>query len=118
MNDLAPAIYRQRLLIEGTYGISVEEEKIKEFYNAIVAALGLTTYAAPLIHCSRGEGSIENQGFEAFQPLIESGIALYIWEQTQFLSMIIYTCKRFDEKEAISFVQHFFKLEPIAHKSF
>ncbi len=65
-----------------------------------------------------GEGKEINQGFDAFVPLIDSGIALYVWGNARFFSTVIYTCKRFDAKKAVRCVKGFFKAKKVAHQSF
>ena len=58
----------------------------------------LRTYGPPIIHSPEGVGKDRNQGYDAFVPLIDSGIAAYIWANEKFLSIVIYTCKKFDPK--------------------
>jgi len=55
-------------------------------------------------------GKEENQGFDAFVPLIDSGISAYVWSAHKFFSILIYTCKGFDEKSAIAYTKDFFKV--------
>ena len=64
----------------------------------------VTVHAAgeAIINSSLGQGKPENQGIEAFIPLIESGVALYTWQSSRFVSLIIYTCKAFDEAKALT----------------
>ena len=40
---------------------------------------------------ARSEGKEENAGFDAFVPLIDSGIPGYIWTAQNFPSVVIYT---------------------------
>ena len=118
MKDLAPNIMRQRLLIEGFYDIHVDEEVIKQFYKTITAALNLTTYGLPTIHATSGQGKEINQGYDAFVPLIDSGIYLGVWVNQKFLSTIIYTCKEFDEEKAVEVTKNFWKIKETATHSF
>jgi hypothetical protein len=50
-----------------------------------------------------GEGRVENAGYDAFVPLIASGISGYFWIGPRFLSFVLYTCKGFDESRAVAF---------------
>ncbi len=118
MQDIAPGIFRQRLLIEGIYAIDVEEETIHQFFTKLVQELRVTASGPAIVNSSLGKGSPENQGIEAFIPLIESGVALYTWRSAQFLSLIIYTCKAFDEKRALTTVRDFFQLSEMDWKTF
>jgi hypothetical protein len=118
MENLAPKITRQRLIIEGFFTIDVEKGSILEFFAGITKELNLRVYGKPTIHATSGVGKAENQGFDAFIPLIDSGIALYVWGNSKFFSTVIYTCKKFDEKKAVSFTKKFFGSKKVVSKSF
>ncbi|WP_242155957.1 S-adenosylmethionine decarboxylase [Aestuariivivens sediminis] len=119
MKNLAPDIKRQRLLIEGFYSIEVNESVIKRYFNEITHHLYLRIYGDPIIFSpSSFDGKKGNQGYDAFVPLIDSGISLYVWSPSKFLSLIIYTCKNFDEKEAIEFTNKFWKINEVEMMSF
>src|SRR3989338_10830731 len=102
MRNLAPNIFRQRLLIEGFYKIAVDNKVIENYFKEITKKLKLRMYGKPIIFSPGGIGKEENQVYDAFVPLIDSGIAVYIWSKAKFFSIVIYTCKSFDEKEAIA----------------
>ena len=107
----APDILRQRLLIEGYYRIGkVDEAKIGEFFKDITSRLSLRVYGEPIIFSPGGEGREDNQGYDAFIPLIDSGICLYVWTAKKFISAIIYTCKDFDEDAAVKAFTGFFDI--------
>ena len=115
----APEILRQRLLVEGYYGIgAVDETKIRAFFTFITGKLGLRAYGEPIIFSPGGEGKAENQGYDAFIPLIDSGICLYVWTGRKFVSSIVYTCKTFDEQAALSAFREFFDMGQMDAKSF
>lgn len=118
MKNLAPDIIRQRLLIEGFFNIELNEEKIKDYFKFITKKLNLRMYGNPIIFSPGGEGKKENQGYDAFVPLIDSGISLYVWSNRKFISLIIYTCKSFDEKIAIKETKDFFNIKEIESQSF
>jgi S-adenosylmethionine decarboxylase len=118
MKDLAPHITRQRLLIEGFYKIDVDEGVIKEFYKKLTGALGARTYGPPVIHHTGGVGKEVNQGYDCFVPLIDSGIYLGVWVNEKFLSMVIYTCKKFNVKKAVKVTKDFWKIKEVATNSF
>ena len=118
MQSIAPDIKRQRLLIEGFYGIDVNENAIKEFFSKIISDLNLKAYGDPIIFSPQSLGKEENQGYDAFIPLIDSGISLYVWTSKKFLSIVIYTCKDFDEEQAISSAKEFFNIETYVSKPF
>lgn len=118
MKDLAPHIYRQRLLIEGVYERDVAEVDVLTFFDAMLEGINMTAAGDPIVNSSLGKGKVENQGIEAFIPLIESGIALYTWESSKFLSLIIYTCKAYDDETALAITKDFFEIADMQYKSF
>lgn len=108
MKNLAPAIFRQRLLVEGYYTIDLTQTTLQAYLQGVAAHLNLRTYGEPVIFApASGMGKAENQGFDAFLPLIDSGISAYIWSGPKFFSIILYTCKGFDEQAAIAYTQEF-----------
>ncbi len=107
---LAPEVTRQRLLIEGYYTADVDHQAVAEYLHGIAAHLGLRTYGRPAIFAPAGQGRGENQGFDAFLPLIDSGISLYVWTGSRFLAVVLFTCKAFDEQAAIDYTREIFKL--------
>jgi len=118
MKDLAPNITRQRLLIEGFFSIDVNKQVLEQFFSVITNYLQLRMYGEPIIFSTSGEGKEENQGYDAFVPLIDSGISLYVWTDSNFLSIIIYTCKSFNNDKAIEKTISYFKIDKIEHKAF
>jgi S-adenosylmethionine decarboxylase len=111
MRDIAPDIFRQRFIIEGYYAIEVTKDKLKQYLLDIARHLDLRTYGDPIIFApAEGMGKAENAGFDAFVPLIDSGISAYIWSKATFFSIVIYTCKGFDEKAALAFTKDFFSV--------
>ncbi len=118
MKNLAPDILRQRFLMEGFVNIDVDKSVIENYFKKITDALSLRMYGEPIIFSPGGEGKAENQGFDAFVPLIDSGISLYYWSSAKFLSVVVYTCKSFDENKALDVTKEFFKIDETASQSF
>jgi S-adenosylmethionine decarboxylase len=118
MPRIAPEIVRQRLLVEGYFTTEVDEQRVEDFLHGIAAHLDLRTYGRPAIFAPGGEGSEDNQGYDAFLPLIDSGISVYVWSGPRFVSAVLFTCKAFDEDEAIAFTSDFFGLSTLEHCSF
>lgn len=118
MKNIAPHVFRQRLLIEGFYTIPVKSATIEKYFKHITKDLKLKMYGDPIIFSPGGQGKEENQGYDAFVPLIDSGISAYIWSSSKFASIIIYTCKGFNEKKAVAATKKFFKLQKTVHESF
>jgi len=118
MKNLAPNIIRQRLLIEGFYTININEEIIENYFKEITESLNLKMYGEPTIFSTSGKGKETNQGYDAFVPLVDSGISVYIWVNFKFFSIIIYTCNKFDEKKAIESTKEFFKSDQLESLTF
>ena len=109
MRNLAPDIFRQRLLIEGYYTGEMPGVRVRDYLTSVAAHLELRTYADPIVFSpASGMGRAENAGFDAFVPLIDSGISAYVWTQARFFSVLLYTCKGFDETEAVEFTRRWF----------
>ena len=118
MKDLAPEIVRQRLLIEGRYDGVIDASLVEAYLLGVASHLSLRTYGAPIIHAPAGLGKDENEGFDAFIPLIDSGISLYVWSAAKFFSVVLFTCKQFDTDAAIAFTREFFDVREIEASSF
>lgn len=110
LTDIAPDIFRKRLLIEGYFKAEVTEESLTNYFADITGKLNLKTYGAPIIHRTSGEGKSVNEGFDGFVPLVDSGIYIGVWVNPKFLSTIIYTCGEFDADKALEAVKDFFQL--------
>ena len=75
MRRLAPEIFRKRLLLEGFFTRApLNAEVLRDYFTFITGQLGLRTYGEPIVHETSGEGKAANQGFDAFVPLIDSGM--------------------------------------------
>ncbi|HUQ12410.1 MAG TPA: S-adenosylmethionine decarboxylase [Steroidobacteraceae bacterium] len=118
MRDLAPDIIRQRLLIEGLYGREINRGDVERYLVGVAAHLSLRTYGDPIVHAPGGAGKDENEGFDAFIPLIDSGISLYVWSKRRFFAAVLFTCKAFDEKAALDFTRESFGAKELEHRSF
>jgi hypothetical protein len=111
MPRIAPEIFRKRLLIEGYFAREdLDEQVIREYFTSITAQLGLRTYGEPIVHHTSGQGKAVNEGYDAFVPLIDSGIYVCVWSGPRFASVILYTCADFDEGRATELTKDFFAL--------
>jgi hypothetical protein len=110
LTSIAPEIFRKRLLVEGYFQSNMAESVLRDYFRHITGELGLRTYGDPIIHKTSGEGKDLNAGYDAFVPLIDSGIYIAAWVKPRFLSTILYTCGEFDEDRAVATIRDFFKL--------
>jgi hypothetical protein len=119
MKNLAPSIVRQRHLIEATYTKHpVTHADVVAFLTQLPTELNLRIYSEPVVYSPGGEGKEENQGYDGFVALIDSGISIYVWENAKFLSVVIYTCKAFDAAAAEAFVQSYFQTSELVSQAF
>jgi S-adenosylmethionine decarboxylase len=118
MRDLAPDIVRQRLLIEGLFDIEVDGAIVERYLIELAAHLNLRTYGKPIVHAPGDAGKDDNEGFDAFIPLIDSGISLYVWSRKRFFAVVLFTCKGFDLNAALQFTRKFFVARDLEHRPF
>ncbi|MHC1561803.1 S-adenosylmethionine decarboxylase [Actinomycetospora sp. C-140] len=118
MRDLAPDITRQRLLVEGFYTTPVDADDVRRFLLDLPAALDLRSYGEVTVHAPGGQGKDDNAGFDAFVPLIDSGISLYVWTARRFLALVVFTCTSFDAEVAVSFTRDRWGMTDVEHRAF
>jgi hypothetical protein len=118
MTSIAPDIFRKRLLIEGFYTVAINEQTIVDYFAHITSQLFLRTYGEAVVHSTSGTGKDENQGYDGFVPLIDSGIYIGVWTNRKFLSLILYTCKDFNDAVAVRKTNEFFKFTEMEHARF
>ena len=118
MENLAPDLKRQRLLIEGFFEGDVDEPRVRDYFVHICEQLNFTAYGDPIIASPKGLGKKENQGYDAFMPLIDSGISVYVWSSSKFFSIILYTCKEFDTDKVVQTTKSFWQSKKIVQMSF
>jgi len=108
---IAPEIFRKRLLIEGYFArATLDADAIRQYFAVITGRLGLRTYGEPIVHATSGQGKAANEGYDAFVPLIDSGIYVCVWSARRFVSVILYTCAEFDDGVATGATRDFFEL--------
>ena len=111
MARIAPEIFRKRLLIEGYFRRAVlDADAIRAYFTLVTSRLGLRSYGEPIVHATSGQGKAANEGYDAFVPLIDSGIYVCVWSARRFASVILYTCAEFDDTVAIEATRDFFEL--------
>lgn len=108
MKDLAPAILRQRLVIEGYPVKAISDVDIKTYLRELSEHIDMTQLIEPVTHRS------DQYGWAGWIHWETSGAHFYAWEQPiLFFSVDIYTCKSFDPQIAIDFTRTFFKASDI-----
>lgn len=113
MPDLAPTIYRQRLVIEGTCADPIDAPTIRRYLSGLSHVCGMNILLQPVTHHS------DRYGWAGWIHWDTSGAHFYAWEKPKvFFSVDIYTCKAFDPSEAVDFTRHFFAADEIVSKGF
>ena len=113
MKDLAPAIYRQRLVVEGIPARPIEAHDIVDYLSGLSKVLDMIDLIAPVTHRS------PKFGWAGWIHWETSGAHFYGWEEPQlFFSADIYTCKAFDADEAVRYTGDYFDAAQIASTGF
>lgn len=99
------------MLVEGYTKAAVDRQMLEAAMNGLAAHLGLRAYAAPVIFSPGSAARTDNQGFDAFLPLADSGISVYYWASARFVSVLLYTCARFDEAAAVEYLRGAFGID-------
>lgn len=111
--DLAPAIYRQRLVIEGYPAGPIADNEIIDFLSDLTGVLDMVPILTPVVSRS------DQYGWAGWIHWETSGAHFYAWEQpTLFFSVDIYTCKPFDAAVAAEFTAKRFRASDITTKAF
>jgi hypothetical protein len=101
--ELAPAIHRQRLVIEGIPAAPVGEHQIADYLRGLSDVCEMVTLIDPVTHRS------DRFGWAGWIHWETSGAHFYAWETPQlFFSVDIYTCKPFDGRAAVDFTAQTF----------
>jgi len=117
MKDLAPNIYRQRLVIEGLYTTEINPSKLRKFMKNLSTQLGMTIIYGPIVKNLAANINPIHKGFECILIWAESGTSVYTWENKNFFTVDIYTCKRFDVNTTVNFIRNFFEAKEIEFKN-
>jgi S-adenosylmethionine decarboxylase len=107
--DLAPEIFRQRLVIEGTPASPVTDRQIRDYLRGLSAVCEMTVLTDPVTHRS------DRYGWAGWIHWETSGAHFYAWERPRlFFSVDIYTCKPFEPAAAADFTHRFFDAHELA----
>lgn len=113
MKDLAPDIYRQRLVIEGYPNQAISGDEIADYLSQLSDVITMKRLITPVTHKS------ETFGWAGWIHWETSGAHFYAWEQPRlFFSVDIYTCKMFKPEIAVAFTRDFFNSSSIVWRSF
>ena len=116
MKDLEPKIFRQRLTIEAKYTKNISEKEIKLFLKDLAKHIKMRPITEPFIFSPNHILHPIHHGIAGFMGWAESGCSIYTWDKFKFLSVEIYTCKKFDIRSAVDFTKNFFKCKSIVFR--
>ena len=116
MKDLEPKIYRQRLTIEAKYNFIISEKVIKSFLIDFAKSIKMTPLTKPFIFTPNKIKHPIYHGIAGFMGWAESGCSIYTWDKFNFLTIEVYTCKKFEILKAVDFVKKYFKCKDIVFK--
>ena len=101
--DLAPAIHRQRMVVEGYPAFVITDAHIKDYLQRLSEVTEMITIIEPVTHVS------DLYGWAGWIHWETSGAHFYSWERPiSFFSVDIYTCKAFDPRDAVDFTARCF----------
>ena len=111
MRDLAPNIFRQRLIIEGKTENPLLKNHIEDYLSELSRVLKMNMLGKPVTHKS------PKYGWAGWVHWEDSGSHLYVWDDPfNFFSVDIYTCRKFSAKTATEFTKNFFGVNKIVYK--
>ncbi len=115
-SNLAPEIFRKRLIIEGKYTAEITSAQfVEDFLSDLSREMEMTIIAGPFISSATGKAILLHDGFEGSLVWAESGANTYIWSNSKFCTVDIYSCKDFDSEKAINFVRERFGIESFSY---
>lgn len=111
LKDLAPEIYRQRLVIEGYPKSEIFDSEIREYLSQLSDVCEMKTLIEPVTHKS------PLYGWAGWIHWETSGAHFYAWEQPRlFFSVDIYTCKKFSVEKVVTFTKEYFGASDLVFK--
>lgn len=78
------------------------------FLDEFVEYLGMEKQSPPSIFFTDAKRFPDKAGLSGWAPLVESSIVIHTLSITDFISIDVYCCRKFDVEKAKSFVTNFF----------
>ena len=111
--DLAPEIYRQRLVVEGYPAHAITAEEIVNYLETLGAVTEMRVLTKPVTHQS------PMYGWAGWVHWETSGAHFYAWDVPRlFFSVDIYTCKAFDPAKVTAFTRAYFDASEVVCRPF
>jgi hypothetical protein len=104
VRDLAPEIYRQRLVVEGLVSSPITARDIVGYLKDVGRLTNMRVLTEPVTHQS------PLYGWAGWVHWETSGAHFYAWDTPRlFFSVDIYTCKAFDPQMVSDFTAEYFE---------
>ena len=113
MIDLAPGIFRQRLVIEGLVDRPITGDQITSYLSGLSEVCGMIQLLEPVTHRS------DRYGWAGWIHWETSGAHFYGWDNPLlFFSVDVYTCKPFDVAATVDYTRNFFDASRVEYREF
>lgn len=89
-----------------------------KFLDEIVSFLGMEKQAPPSVFMSDSGKYPDKAGISGWVPLIESSVVIHTLSVRNFISVDVYSCKKFDPKQTEQFVKNYFSADSIESQFF
>jgi S-adenosylmethionine decarboxylase len=103
--DICPDILRQRLIIEGIFGLTeIDTPAVQRILGGLTRHLGMTPIADTLVFSPDAVSRLHH-GVGGFQAWAESGCSLYTWRERRLFTLDVYSCKGFEPRRCVRYVE-------------
>ena len=103
--NICPEILRQRLIVEGIYGLPrIDERHVREVLSGLTRRLGMKPIAETVIFSPDAVSTLHH-GIGGFQPWAESGCSFYTWRESRLFTLDVYSCKGFAPQDCIEHIR-------------
>jgi hypothetical protein len=117
MQNLEPAVYRQRLIIEAHYSTFLDENSIRKYLNELSIILKMRVFAGPFSWPpdDRSHPEVPLNELNGFVAWTESGCHVYAWRFCRFFTADIYSCKQFAAETVVDFTRAFLRSNDLVY---
>lgn len=86
------------------------------YLNTMPDIMGTHKQSSPFVVVTDGKRYPDKAGLSGWIPIVESGISIHTLTPTNFISIDIYSCKKFNNEKLIEFTKKTFKPKKIEKK--
>jgi S-adenosylmethionine decarboxylase len=113
VQDLAPDIYRQRLVVEGLCPEPIGAESISAYLSTLSTAIDMVQLIEPVMHQS------PLYGWAGWIHWETSGAHFYAWDTPRrFFSVDVYACKPFATEAVVELTREWFDATEVVSRTF